>query len=239
MSAKYKYFTFHSLISISICLISAYVVFFIWYPLPLAQAIGVTQLFGLLLIIDMILGPLLGWIVYKEGKKTLKLDLTVIILVQILAYSYGMYSVAQGRPLWIVYSQYHFDVVQNKQIESKDLEKADKDYQQRAFFGPELIALKGEEEYKKTDADYQRRGWTSYPLNYIHIEEVKSRIGKNALDLKYLNQSNEPKRVAQILTQYKEADAWLPLKAPMQDMVVLINKSKGEVVEIVDLKPLR
>ncbi|MFW2045263.1 TfpX/TfpZ family type IV pilin accessory protein [Acinetobacter variabilis] len=239
MNAKKKFCTLHLGASILIGLLSTYVVFFIWYPLPLAKAIGVTQLFGLLLFIDMILGPLLGWVVYKEGKKTLKFDLAVIILVQILAYGYGIYSVAQGRPLWIVYSQYHFDIVQNKQLDEKDLDKADQAYQQRSFFGPKIVALKGEEQYQNNNFAYQRSGWTSYPPNYTELTSTKSRLIKYALDLKYLNQNNEPERVSKILSKYSEANAWLPLKAPMQDIIVLINKNKGEVVQIVDLKPLR
>ncbi|MGN0936010.1 TfpX/TfpZ family type IV pilin accessory protein [Acinetobacter amyesii] len=239
MISKYKFSLLHLAVSVCIAFLSAYIVFVIWYPSPLAQAIGVTKLFTLLLIIDMILGPLLGLIIYKEGKKTLKFDLTVIILVQILAYSYGMYSVAQGRPLWVVYSQYHFDVVQHKQLDEKDLEKADQAYQQRSWFGPKIVALKGEEQYQKNSFAYQRRGWTSYPSNYTELTSTQSRLSQYAFDLKYLNQSNESERVAKILSQYIQADAWLPLKAPIQDMVVLVNKKKGEVIKVVDLKPLR
>lgn len=239
MLSKKKFCILHLAISIFIGLLTAWLIFFIWYPMPLAQAIGVTQLFGLLLLVDMILGPLLGWIVYKEGKKTLKFDLLVIVLLQIFAYGYGMYSVAQGRPLWIVYSQYYFNVVQNKQIDEKDLVKAEKLYQQRSFFGPKIVALKGEENYQNNNFVNQRRGWTSYPPNYTDIASVQSRISQYALDLKVLNQSNEPERVTKILSQYPEADAWLPLQAPVQSMIVLVNKRKGEVVKIVDLKPLR
>lgn len=239
MLSKKRFCILHLAISIFIGLLTAWLIFFIWYPMPLAKAIGVTKLFGLLLLVDMILGPLLGWLIYKEGKKTLKFDLIVIILVQILAYGYGMYCLAQGRPLWIVYSQYYIDVVQNKEIESKDLEKADKDYQQRSFFGPKIVVLKGEEHYQNNNFGYQRHGWTSYPPNYTDIASAQSRISQYALDLKVLNQSNAPERVSKVLSQYPEADAWLPLQAPAQSMVVLVNKSKGDVIEIVDLKPLR
>ncbi|MEG1027947.1 MAG: hypothetical protein RSE07_04585 [Oscillospiraceae bacterium] len=34
-----------------------------------------------------------------------------------------------------------------------------------------------------------------------------------------------------------KTDAWIALSAPVQDMVVFINKEKGEVVKIVDLRP--
>ncbi|WP_349928497.1 TfpX/TfpZ family type IV pilin accessory protein [Acinetobacter sp. A1-4-2] len=239
MYTKNKFFLWHLSASILIGLLSAYIVFFIWYPAPLAKAIGVTHLFGLLLIIDVILGPLLGWIVYKESKKTLRFDLSIIILVQIIAYSYGMYSVAQGRPLWIVYSQYHFDVVQSKQIDELDRAKAAQQYRERSLLGVQYVALKDDESYKKNDVDYQRRGWTSYPANYTKLSLVQLRMAKMAFDLKYLNQTNDPQQVAKVLKQHPSADGWFPLKAPMSDMVVLVDKTKGEVVEIANLKPLR
>jgi len=60
--------------------------FFIWYPQPLAKAVGVIHIFIMLIVIDVILGPSLSFFVYKEAKKTLKFDLAVIILIQIFSF---------------------------------------------------------------------------------------------------------------------------------------------------------
>ena len=46
--------------------------------------------------IDVILGPLLTLLVYKQGKKTLLFDLTVIVLLQISALGYGLWTISQG-----------------------------------------------------------------------------------------------------------------------------------------------
>jgi hypothetical protein len=43
--------------------------------------------------------------------------------------------------------------------------------------------------------------------------------------------------LVQKLKQYPQANAFVPLKANAVDMTVLINKEKGEVVKIVDLRP--
>jgi hypothetical protein len=37
------------------------------------------------LAVDVIIGPVLSFMVYKEGKKTLKMDLSIVILLQALA----------------------------------------------------------------------------------------------------------------------------------------------------------
>ena len=99
-----KFFLSHLIISISLALLVIGLVFFIWYPSPLATAVGVTHIFLMMLAIDVIVGPLLGLLVYREGKKTLKFDLGVIIVLQISALCYDLYSIEQGRPAWITYN---------------------------------------------------------------------------------------------------------------------------------------
>ena len=93
MSKRLKFFFSHLLISFFIALVVVGLVFFVWYPSPLATAVGVTHIFLMMLAIDVIVGPLLGLLVYKEGKKTLKFDLGVIIVLQISALGYGIYSI--------------------------------------------------------------------------------------------------------------------------------------------------
>ena len=76
MSKRLKFFLIHLSISLIIALSVVGLVFFAWYPTPLVIAVGVTQIFLMMLSIDVIVGPLLGLLVYKEGKKTLKFDLS-------------------------------------------------------------------------------------------------------------------------------------------------------------------
>ena len=85
LSKRTKFFLGHLGCSLLIALAIISVVFFVWFPTPLANAEGVTRIFWMLLIIDVILGPLLTLLVYKEGKKTLKMDLCIIILLQIIS----------------------------------------------------------------------------------------------------------------------------------------------------------
>ena len=108
MSKRQKFFFSHFFISILVALMVMGLVFFVWYPSPLASAVGVTHIFLMMLAIDVIVGPVLGWLVYKEGKKTLKFDLSVIILIQIAALCFGHFSIEQRRPAWLVYNVVRF-----------------------------------------------------------------------------------------------------------------------------------
>ena len=105
MTSRIKAFTTHLFISLLIALAVIGVVFYLWHPTPLHTAVGVTQIFLILLAVDVIFGPLLTLLVYKTGKKTLIIDLTVIALLQFSALCYGLWTVAEGRPAWLVFAK--------------------------------------------------------------------------------------------------------------------------------------
>ena len=242
MSTKLKFFLFHLSISLIVILIASFIVFFLWYPSPFAKALGVTPLFIMLFIIDIIIGPLFTLLVYKSGKKTLKFDLAVIILLQVAALSYGMYAIAQGRPTWIVYETFVFSVVKNSDIERKGIEKAEAQFQEASWMYPSVVALQSTLPVKKKSfLEYINQEKSSalarYPIYYTDLKNTKDRLKMNVLPLSLLDEYNDKNFVHRVLGNYPDADAWLPLSAPVQDMVVLINKEKGEVVKIVDLRP--
>ena len=59
----------------------------------------------------------------------------------------------------------------------------------------------------------------------------------SALPLSLLEKYNDKNIVDKMTGKNPQADAWIALSAPVQDMVVLIDKEKGEVIKIVDLSP--
>lgn len=69
---RYQAFGVHLLASAAVALISAAVVFLVWYPSPLQLATGVTGIFLMLLAVDVIVGPCITLIVFNTAKKELK-----------------------------------------------------------------------------------------------------------------------------------------------------------------------
>jgi hypothetical protein len=72
MSKRIRYFLGHLSASL-FCYYFNYSSIFIWYPTPLASAEGVIYIFYMILIVDIIIGPLLSLLVYKGSKKNLKM----------------------------------------------------------------------------------------------------------------------------------------------------------------------
>lgn len=241
-SKRKLFFIKHLSVSILIAFIIIGVVFFVWYPSPLATAVGVTQIFLMMLAIDVIVGPVLGLLVYKEGKKTLKIDLSIIIALQISALGYGIYSIEQGRPVWVAYNVDRFELVRKNEIIDDHIDKASPQYQQISWFKPQYVAVEFAKDanVRNDDLFAEALGGISIaqkPERYVDFVQAKPQLQQRTKSLKELNQYNDVKQVERIVSKYPQATGFVPLKANAVDMTVLINKEKGEVVKIVDLRP--
>lgn len=115
MIAKLKAFLVH--FSVSALVLGSFflLLFFFWYR-GFFAVIDVDRPLLLLVGIDLILGPLLTFIVYRKGKRTLVFDLSVIVLLQIVAFVYGAYVIYQGKPSLMVDYNGRFEVVFEKEI---------------------------------------------------------------------------------------------------------------------------
>ena len=241
MSKRLRFFVGHMAASVCIALLVLGLVYGLWYPSPLAKAVGVTHIFLMLLAIDVILGPILGFVVYKESKKTLKFDLSVIILIQIAALVFGVYNIAQARPAWVVFNTDRFELIRNNDLVlSKQAPQAE--FAQVSWIGPQWAAVKfaNDIQQKNEDLFAEAIGGLSIaqrPERYIDIDEEKVTLQKRALPLNILYQYNDKQQVNTVLAKYPQANHWLPMKALSIDMVVLINKETAKVIKIVDLKP--
>ncbi len=233
---RIRFFIGHFTLSLLIAFLALLLVFMFWYPSPLAQAVGVTQLFLMMLAIDVIVGPVLGFIIYKEGKKTLKMDLATIILIQMLALVYGLYSIEKGRPAYIAYNIDRFELVRKNEIASNDS-------QHNENFGayPSYVAVKYPEDTQLRnkvmfDEVFGGIALSQRPEYYQSLDTVQYQVKLKTQELQYLSQFNSATDIEKILKQYPNAVGFLPLKANNLDMTVLVDK-EYKVIKIVDLRP--
>lgn len=239
---RLKVFGIHLLISMLIAFIVIMLVFYVWYPSPLHTAVGVTSIFLMLLAIDVILGPCLTLLVYKQGKKTLLMDLTVIAVLQLAALGYGLYSVAEGRPAWLVFSSPGFELVRVNEIDQRKTAQTPTEYRVPSWFGPQwAAAVEPTDKNESSDILFESvlagLGSAQRPNLYQSLNSQKTLIQQSLLDLSALSANNPAEHIQAILTKHPQADSWMPLRANKQDMVVLMHKASAEVIAIVDLRP--
>lgn len=242
MSKRIKFFLSHLIISLLIALIIVGVVFLIWYPTPLGKAVGLTEVFVMLITIDIIIGPLLSLLIYKEDKKNLKIDLSMIIFIQISALIYGVYSIEQGRPVWIVYNVDRFELVRANDLVVDNIDNIPQEYRRKSWFKPKFVGVEFSKDRATRNNDLFKEvtegvSIAQNPERYIAINKVKKTMQNKAQSLSLLEQYNDKNTVKEILMKFPEANAYVPLKSNIVDMTVLINKEKGSVIEVVDLRP--
>lgn len=241
---KIKAFALHFSVSLVIVLISALIVWFVWYPAPLYKASGVNSIFMIVLGIGLIVGPLLTFLVSKPNKKSLRFDIVIIVIIQLAAFFYGLYQVYDGRPAWIAYNVDRFDLVRNNEIDNRKLLEALPVYLQVSKSGPLYVAAiipKGKSEIINQilfDEVGSGIAPSQRPELYVPLQQVEPNMSDRVRALSELNHYNDTAKVRDILSVYPEANGFLPLKANAISMTVLIKTDdQPKVVKIVDLRP--
>lgn len=243
---KFKFKLFFAHLALSIFLFGGFLFFLtcLWYPNPLWKAVGVINLILIIFFIDTVIGPCLSFIIGSPQKKSLRLDLSIIAVLQICAFIYGVFTLMQGRPAWLVYDVDRFELVRANEIHQKDLQKVNKIYRYPGFLGP--IYVDSQAEFRNSDEAKQQMleeittgiGPAQRPEFYRPISNSYKKIQQRALPLKNLSNFNDKAMIDNQLDIYPEADAYLPLKSNSKDMTVLISRNpEVKIIAIVDLRP--
>lgn len=95
----------------------ATLMFLWWYPPPFFMFDGGWQVLRLIILVDVVLGPLLTFIVFNRAKKELKRDLGLIVILQLAAFAYGAWIMRSHRPAFMVYAERSFYSVSWRDIE--------------------------------------------------------------------------------------------------------------------------
>ena len=240
MNLKNRFYAFgiHVIFSFLLLILALLLVFKLWYPAPLDQAMGVTEIFWFILGVDLILGPLLTFVVFNPKKKELKRDLIIILIIQIAAYIYGLYTVAQGRPVWQV-----FVVDDIELVRAIDIQGESSVYSAKLFNKPQWVAAAYSENpeiaNKQKQAEmFEGISLASRPETYqpfeVRKEQVKSKV-RQIIDLYAYNNREDVDKVLKLHSN-KKIIGFLPVKGFEEDMTALIGENTEPVV-IVDLRP--
>ena len=241
MINRIKYVFIHWMLSLFLALIIAIFIRTQWYPSTLLKATGALPIFIAIIAVQVVLWPLLSLLVYKENKKSLRFDLSTIVILQMTFWFFSLYALAQGRPAWIAYTLERFELVKANEIITTDLDNINYDFKSPIWTGPQFVGttLSGDVDVRSQHFLEEILGGISIaqrPEQYVNINIVKDRILKEQKSLEELNKYNEASKIDKALVSYHDAHGFLPLRAQQVDMVVLLDNS-GTPLQIVDLRP--
>lgn len=233
-----KAFIGHLLFSIVLLCIALYLLYFVWYPQPLVTAMGVMQIYLIILGIDLILGPLLTAVVYKHDKKVFARDVMIIVILQLSAFFYGLYTIERGRPAFAVFVVDDIELVSPISVDTKLL-AADIGYHVfskplwvGAPFSDDPVLNKKQKQAEIIDGKLMALS-TEY---YRPLQQYSEKVVSKLHNVNELSQFNSADQIKTELAKYTDIAGWLPVKAPELDMVALYDKN-GYPIAIVDLRP--
>ncbi len=223
----------HLLLSASIALLAAFLVFGLWYPGPFRLLAGGRDLFLLVTSVDVVLGPLLTFAVFNvaKGLKHLRRDLAVIGLIQTAALVYGLHTVYVARPIAMVFEVDRLRLVNASDVDRSELAQARPEYRELPLTGPLLLGTRPREtSAERNDALFKGLSGIDIgqrPLFWQPYEKSASAALARARPLDVLL-DRYPKQVAQLRSQLKD------MKADASTGRFLPVMARGEWVAILD-----
>lgn len=217
-----------------------------WYPSILLHPTGATKIFLIVLSVDICLGPILTFVVYDSHKKGLRGDLSIIALIQIVALVYGVYTLANARPVYLVYAVDRFEVVQaNDLTESNIRDAVLPEFKLLPWSGPKWISTRVPTDSEQSigpEAAVGSADIAQLPKFYSNLEtsvELRIKRAKSVETLKNRN-PNQHALINSLVEKYRgtgQEIAYVPLTARERDLSVILDAKSGSVLQIIDLEP--
>jgi len=247
--SRQKAFSIHLAISAAIAASVIALMLLLWYKPPFFSALGGKHILLILLGVDVTLGPLITLIIFNpmKSRKALTFDLSVIAVLQSAALIYGMSVLFHARPVFVVFSESSFDLITANMLSKQDIAQAkNPTYRSLPLTGPIYVYSEMPSDIKESNevlfslmAGKDLPQFPQYYMPYNEHGPVEGRAAKPLAELKQMN----PRLVAEIDRSVQasgrvESDVgFVPLRAKYQDQAVLLGKSDGKVLALLNVNP--
>jgi hypothetical protein len=230
----------HVAISAAVASIVAAFVFAFWYPRPFGDVSGGRDLFLLLIVVDVVIGPLLTFAVFDRRKPQAELrrDLTIVVLLQLAALAYGLYTVALARPAVIALEGDRLRVVRAVDLAQSDFNRAPEGLKALSWSGPVYLTTRPPTADEKLDAI--ERGLAGEdigmrPQFWRPLSETKAAYAKAAKPLAGLtrlhpDRARDVRKAVDALQRPAQGLGYLPILARSTDWSALVDLEDGRIV---------
>ncbi|MDP3272070.1 TfpX/TfpZ family type IV pilin accessory protein [Limnobacter sp.] len=239
----------HLTLSLAVAAVAAWLVFSLWYPYPYREISGGRELFLIVVVVDVIMGPLLTLTVFNRSKpvRELRRDLAIISCLQLAALAYGLWTVSVARPVHLAFEIDRFRVVHAIDIPKDEIRMAPEGLQSLPWTGPTVLSVRDfkSEDEKLTSTLAALRGLplSSRPFLWQRYEEAKPQILGTAKPLDVLK-TRFPAQAGLIDAALKSATgssvpsrpvAYVPMAGRDKFWTVLLDANTTEVIAFVPI----
>ena len=242
---KFRALSLHFLITLAMAAAAAALIFLVWYPDPFQAMLGGLKFFLLISVCDLVLGPLISLVIYnsKKTRRQLIIDYSIVGVVQLAAFIYGVVAIADARPVYVAFVVDRFEVVRAAELDDKDLAAAKDPYRTRPKWGPVLVATQFPADRKERDELMNQamggKDIFQFPKTYVPYESVKEQVKSKAkpLELLYKHHPQAKQMVADAKLKLPEAQLrWLPILGK-SFWTVLVDADGGPPLAYLPIDP--
>ncbi len=245
-SSKIKAASIHFLLSLVVITFIICLMIYFWFPSSIIEVSNFKEIVLLIISIDLVLGPILTFVVYKENKKGLKLDLTVIAGLQLSALVFGVYNLYQVHPLYITFNVDRFTLV--SAMDSNPNEVQIESLRKSKFSSPVLVVSELPEDISEKNnlvLNALENGGSSFELNSKYYkpysEDYIDKIISKSLDPEIVFKETESrKKLDKFINKYgKNANdyAYLPLEGTAKDAIWVLDLNTGKPIDTISVLP--
>ena len=230
----------HLSLSIAVALVAASLVFGQWYPFPYQELSGGRELFLLVIVVDVICGSMLTAVLFNRAKPRAELwrDLAMVAFIQLSALGYGLQTVWEARPLFLVMEVDRFKVVGSPDLTSSWRKELTPQLMPHILSGPVIVAIRAAKDDKERETvlfeslqggrDFAQR--PEFYLPYEGANAIKSLTYAKPLTV-FLQKQPSQRVAAAELAEKKGAavSQWMYLPVVgRQDWIAILDK-QGQI----------
>jgi hypothetical protein len=244
---RWKAASIHLSISFVLATSIGALLYFLWFPSPYFVAAGASKLIMLLMGVDIGIGPLLTLIVVSphKSRRLLRLDLSVIAVLQTIAFAYGVHVIAAARPVFVVAAIDRLVLVSANELDDADLAQGSQPaFRSRSWTGPVLVAAlpaKGNEAMKIAEQAMSRgKDIDRLPRFYVPYDQVADKLIQRAKPLSQLKNATAYQRKQLDQLQAGAADrklVALPLERGDNDYTAIMSPDTRRPIHILPIDP--
>jgi len=239
--SRLQAFGFHFLASAAVIAIIFSFVKLVWYPHQLFEAADGFELLKILVLVDLILGPLIMLIIFNPTKKSLKFDVSAVLICQLLFLGYGVWSLYTVRPVYIAFVENQFFLVKANEIEDSDLNQVQNpELKNLPKLGPIFVGTKLPDSKEISEKVSLMKmfgmGIQNLPQYHTRISDVRNNVLSSAKPISELNIDKKDKEQLEQLTQNSSEKnnelLFIPLTTRVKQLFVIIDAKSGSPLRI-------
>ncbi len=199
---------------------------------------------GVLLGVDVVLGPLLTLLVFspRKPRRELRFDLSVIVMLQLAAFMYGSWVVYSERPQYLVFAHSKFFVVRGPEMNGIPEEAVLGKSPRFGAVGPRVVYAAIPSEYILNGsallaAVFDDPTFSLDANSYRPFPHSLGNVQSEALDAKVIltELGEAPARLAQIKGIAVSDLSFFQIKGRTSSGLAVLHKGTGELLDILDV----